>query len=61
MSDGGFVVDSARLTRARSPLAAALVSFHRGNNSATVTVKNDFGQSEELPASLFFRREEDFE
>lgn len=61
MGDGEFIVDSARLTRAWSPLAAALVSFHRGNDSATVTVKNDFGQSEELSVSLFFRREEEFE
>ncbi len=61
MGDGEFLVDSARLTRAWSPLAAALVSFHRGNSSATVTVRNDFGQSEELSVSLFFRREEEFE
>lgn len=52
---------TARLTRAWSPLAEALVSFHRGHDSATVTVRNDFGQSEELSVSLFFRGEADFE
>ena len=44
-----------------SPLGSALAAFHDRGEDVVVTVRNDFGQTEEMPASFFFRTEEAFE
>ena len=44
-----------------SPLGSALAAFHDRGEDVAVTVRNDFGQAEELHASFFFRTEETFE
>ena len=43
------------------PLGSALAAFHDRGEDVAVTVRNDFGQAEELHASFFFRTEETFE
>ena len=44
-----------------SPLGSALAAFHDRGEDVAVTVRNDFGQTEEIRASFFFRTEEAFE
>jgi SAM-dependent methyltransferase len=44
-----------------SPLGAALAAFHDRGEDVAVTVRNDFGQTEDIRASFFFRAEEAFE
>ena len=38
-----------------------MVAFHDRGEDVAVTVRNDFGQMEEVRASFFFRKEEAFE
>ena len=38
-----------------------MAAFHDRGEDVVVTVRNDFGQTEEIPASFFFRTEEAFE
>ncbi len=44
-----------------SPLGAALAAFHDRGEDVAVTVRNDFGPTEEIHASFFFRAETAFE
>ena len=44
-----------------SPLGSALAAFHDRGEDVAVTVRNDFGPSEEIRASFFFRTEAAFE
>jgi SAM-dependent methyltransferase len=44
-----------------TPLASALEAFHDRGEDVQVTVRNDFGQAEQLPVSMFFRGEDAFE
>ena len=44
-----------------SPLGAALAAFHDRGADVAVTVRNDFGPTEEIHASFFFRSEDSFE
>ena len=44
-----------------SPLRAALTAFHDRGEDVAVTVRNDFGQTEEILGSFFFRTEKAFE
>ncbi len=45
--------------RAMKPYGMALLDYHRGDTSATVTVRRDDGLETALPMSVFFRRAQD--
>jgi len=49
------------LTGPWAPLGAALAAFHDRGEDVPVSVRNDFGPSEEIHVSVFFRGEEAFE
>ncbi|MEO9477368.1 MAG: methyltransferase domain-containing protein [Cyclobacteriaceae bacterium] len=38
----------------------AILDFYRGNEAATLTLHNSYGEPEEMPVEVFFREEEDF-
>ena len=44
-----------------SPLGSALEAYHARGEDVAVTVRNDFGRTEEIHGSFFFRTEEAFE
>lgn len=43
-----------------APYARALLDFHAGVQTATLTLRSSLGELDELPAALFFRRPADF-
>ncbi len=49
--------DSASLRTAWSPLAAALMAYHRGAVNATVLVSSDLWEDEEMPVREYYRPE----
>lgn len=49
--------DSALLRAAWSPLAAALMAYHRGAVNATVLVSSDLWEDEEMPVREYYRPE----
>lgn len=38
----------------------AILDFYKGNEAATLTLHNSYGEAEEMPVEVFFREEEDF-
>jgi SAM-dependent methyltransferase len=44
-----------------SPLGSALAAFHDLGEDVAVTIRNDFGPTEEIHPSFFFRKEDSFE
>jgi len=44
-----------------SPLGSALAAFHDFGEDVAVTIRNDFGPTEEIHPSFFFRKEDSFE
>ncbi|MEP4535534.1 MAG: class I SAM-dependent methyltransferase [Cyclobacteriaceae bacterium] len=38
----------------------AILDFYKGNEAATLTLHNSYGEPEEMPVEVFFREEEDF-
>ncbi len=49
------------LTGPWAPLGLALAAFHDRGEDVAVSVRNDFGQAEEIDVAIFFRREGAFE
>ena len=50
-----------RLSGPWTPLGSALAAFYDRGEDLSVTIRNDFGPTEEVRASLFFRGEDSFE
>ncbi len=55
------IIDSVDLIESWRPLELALVRYHDRGEDTVVTIRNDFGEPEEIYPSMFFRSEENFE